>query len=1233
MKRRKALALLLSLVLVIGLFPTAALADDAGGGDGQDTYVLMNIPYAAFYAAELGENGVDAISSATLNGKARNVNVNGASYHQSKAAVTEEGIIGTTYPVRASAEDLAALRELGAKEVTDADKISYTMNVRGTETEMTLEGPKALQEAPTYSYYVLKDAPASYKELTLTDGAVSFGPAVGAQAAGEVTGEVTVGGRHADIEIALSGVDVNAADVSGVIVTTAEGSYALHHVVNIWRGTEIGWNLSDMDLGGQTITGIAYYLKDGAVQTYSADIAIAEAGYVLMNVPYADFYAAELGESGSVDAVSGATLKYANKGIAGGSYHVTDAADASSQVEAIGVTYPVFVTDLSMLDPSLEVQADAVKTIGLVTGREKTITPTEVTGQDTLFCAPSYSWMKLADKPARYKALTAAEDGAFSFGAVSGRASSVADVTGRASYYTHHGNYTEIRLDGITIQEDVSGVLVTFDDGSVMALPHVQDFWQKTQLGWSAPDAVAGKTITNVRFITADAVYDCAVEIPVKLPCGEITAAFEDANNLTVTGLPEDIANPVATVQTQVGRGETPTVIAEKAAVKDGKVVTTDAAVDGTAYTVNVTSDNYADRSASATYALPAGESFLSKVIGEYQPLFEGATLKSEYDHYWHDYTAAVVGASAADDTVAYMKSTINAQGYGETAEPSSFFCGFVNDVATITFGGQDGKTVTFNKTDGSSVTHTYAFVKEAAATGKYGDADMAMDGYLYQAQDGPEDEFRYLLMFPDTPETTFHLEFRYADTEENVEKLLDGPYANWVGSAIQTSALQEKNEDTLQNVISLFVVENLAEMTNEETNAQRAGLAGTWDCDFSAFPEYGNAEMYIVLSADGQGKTYADFTGSGNPEQVSEYTFFAYDPDPSDGKDAGTYIALNPDAETVTPGQYEITAVNGKKALVFTSNEGVITYILREEQSSGGGGRSGGSRGGGTASVSASYAVTVASSENGAVTASARTAAAGGKVTLTVKPDESYRLDKLTVADKNGTVVAVTAQSDGTWTFTMPAADVTVTGTFTNEPASADKGCAKDSTCPISQFSDSSPAAWYHDGVHWALDEGIMNGTGAGTFTPGGETTRAMIVTMLWRMENQPKADAPASFRDVAANQWYTDAVAWAAQQEIVKGYDSDTFGPMDSVTREQLAAILYRYAQVKGLDVSADGDLSAFGDAASVSGWAADAMKWAAGKGIVSGKSASLLAPVDNASRAEVATMLMRFDAAAKD
>lgn len=130
------------------------------------------------------------------------------------------------------------------------------------------------------------------------------------------------------------------------------------------------------------------------------------------------------------------------------------------------------------------------------------------------------------------------------------------------------------------------------------------------------------------------------------------------------------------------------------------------------------------------------GDTFLAQIVGDYQPLFEGATLNPEYDHYWHDYAAAVVGASAAGNVVAYVKSSINAPGYGEQAAAPNFYCGFIDDVTAITFGGEDGKTVTYTKADGTSATYTYSFVRDGAAKGTYGEYEMAMEGFLYKAQE-----------------------------------------------------------------------------------------------------------------------------------------------------------------------------------------------------------------------------------------------------------------------------------------------------------------------------------------------------------------------------------------------------------------------------------------------------------------------------------------------------------------
>ena len=194
---------------------------------------------------------------------------------------------------------------------------------------------------------------------------------------------------------------------------------------------------------------------------------------------------------------------------------------------------------------------------------------------------------------------------------------------------------------------------------------------------------------------------------------------------------------------------------------------------------------------------------------------------------------------------------------------------------------------------------------------------------------------------------------------------------------------------------------------------------------------------------------------------------------------------------------------------------------------------------------------------------------------------------------------------------------------------------CAKDDSCPLGAFGDLTAAAWYHDGVHYCLENGLMRGVSGGKFLPDGSTTRAQLVTILWRLEGSPETTGAVSFGDTAGGAWYTEAVRWAAGCGVVKGYDNGRFGPDDAVTREQMAAILYRYAQHKGYDVSAGNDTNilSFDDAFAVSEYAIPAMQWACGSGMVRGiaqKGGMLLAPRDTTTRAQTATLLMRFQSA---
>ena len=269
--------------------------------------------------------------------------------------------------------------------------------------------------------------------------------------------------------------------------------------------------------------------------------------------------------------------------------------------------------------------------------------------------------------------------------------------------------------------------------------------------------------------------------------------------------------------------------------------------------------------------------------------------------------------------------------------------------------------------------------------------------------------------------------------------------------------------------------------------------------------------------------------------------------------------------------------------------------------------------------SGSTTYAITIEGSDCGTVTSNRTSAASGVTVTLTVTPDEGYELDTLTVTDRDGDTITLTNKGDGTYTFTMPASRVTVTATFqavTDEPA--------DTGLP---FTDVAASAWYYDAVQYVYEQGMMNGTSASTFSPLMTTDRAMIVTILYRLEGEPAVTGTSAFSDVADGQWYTDAVIWAADNGIVTGYDTGAFGPSDTVTREQMAAILYRYASYKGYDVTASADLSGYADQAQISAYALTAMQWANAEGLITGTSDSALTPGGSATRAEAATILMRF------
>lgn len=267
-------------------------------------------------------------------------------------------------------------------------------------------------------------------------------------------------------------------------------------------------------------------------------------------------------------------------------------------------------------------------------------------------------------------------------------------------------------------------------------------------------------------------------------------------------------------------------------------------------------------------------------------------------------------------------------------------------------------------------------------------------------------------------------------------------------------------------------------------------------------------------------------------------------------------------------------------------------------------------------------YTVTVPTAENGTITADKATAQEGDTVTLTVRPAEGYVLQSLTAtcaAAAPGTV-PLQEKGEGIYTFAMPAGDVTVTGTFALEEE-------EEEPWPPFPFTDVPETMWYYDSVYYVYAHGLMNGTAATLFSPGNPTTRGMLVTILYRMEGSPQGAGWGPFTDVTPGAYYAQPIAWAAWNGIVNGITSTTFAPDRNVTREQMAAILYRYTAWKEWDVSQQGNLFQFTDWQKVQTYARTPLAWAVASGLIQGKENQRLDPGGPATRAEVATILQRF------
>lgn len=278
-----------------------------------------------------------------------------------------------------------------------------------------------------------------------------------------------------------------------------------------------------------------------------------------------------------------------------------------------------------------------------------------------------------------------------------------------------------------------------------------------------------------------------------------------------------------------------------------------------------------------------------------------------------------------------------------------------------------------------------------------------------------------------------------------------------------------------------------------------------------------------------------------------------------------------------------------------------------------------GGGGGGGGAVAPTTYDIVIPSALANTVKADKTKAAAGDTVTLTAAGEGT-----LTVTDANGKTVALTDLGSGKYTFKMPSSKVNVAFAASGETKPCDGG--KD--CPSAPFTDVDTAKWYHLSVDYVLTHKMMNGVSSRAFAPNANLTRGMLVQILYNLEGKPKGTA-ANFSDVQADAWYAEAVGWAASNKVVTGYADGTFRPNAAVTREQAAAILYRYAQSKGIDVSVgeNTNILSYVDVQQASEYAILALQWAVGAGVLNGKNGGRLAPTGTATRAEIAAIMQRW------
>lgn len=321
------------------------------------------------------------------------------------------------------------------------------------------------------------------------------------------------------------------------------------------------------------------------------------------------------------------------------------------------------------------------------------------------------------------------------------------------------------------------------------------------------------------------------------------------------------------------------------------------------------------------------------------------------------------------------------------------------------------------------------------------------------------------------------------------------------------------------------------------------------------------------------------------------------------------------------------LTAVgNGTATITVTTVEGnyKATCEVKVSTNSSYGGNSASHSGGGSSSAgnkTANNNISVPNISNGGISITPKKPATGDTVTVNIVPDNGYELEHIKVIDGAENEVKITKVKENKYTFVMPEGKVKLDAAFRKIVATQVE------ETKVMLFTDIKVSDWFYNAVKFAYENNLMNGETDTLFKPNNNLNRAMLVTILYRLENTPTISEGNKFGDVASGQWYSNAVVWASANGIVNGYEDGTFLPMQNVSREEMSAMLMRYAKYKGYDVNKTADLNSYADRNKVSAWALSNMQWASGRGLIKGDENNKLNPQGSATRAEAAMILMRL------